>query len=326
MRHTLFLPGGSGLFGRASILMAALGCVTLQIRAQSTAAGDPTPQAGGSAAPAPGEPNAAHQPTLKSNDSAAALTPEQSEKLKIGVQAFRADRYADALPIFRELLPQLASGTPTATQVAKYAAEAAVNLNDAAFALRLLKPIEDADPNDWQTAAILAHVYAETGQKEARDAELTKLIDLHRRAVSPQIGRLQQILLERIPVSNGSIRVWYSLEPWGNFKTYIYCRIYDQSGRQISRVTLESSDFDQPLFEKERPDLAARGERRFSLDGYSEPVQSPDGGTKQTHSTYGFFDGQPSYDTVRERVVAIAEGQVKAYIHSTHQTPAQPAQ
>lgn len=158
---------------------------------------------------------------------------------------------------------------------------------------------------------MLARIYAETGQKQKRDAEIAHLVDLHKRAVSPQIARLQQFLLERIPTANGSIRIWYSLEPWGQYKTYIFSRVYDKTGQQILRITLESSDFDQPLFAKQHPDLAAQGVRLFSLDGYGQAQKLPNGGSTFTHMTFGFYNGQPAYDSIRERMIQIAEGQGK---------------
>jgi hypothetical protein len=248
---------------------------------------------------------------LAQSDFTAQFTPAQHEKYNAALQLFQAERYAEAYPIFGTLLPQLQPGTAGHIQVAKLAAESAINTGDRSFALDSLKPLEAADANDWQAAGLLARVYAETGQKQQRDAEIAHLVDLHQRAVSPQIGKLQQFLLERIPIANGSIRIWYSLEPWGNYKTYIYSRVYDQTGQQVFRVSLESGDFDQPLFAKQHPDWAAKGMRLFSLDGYGQPQKTPNGGATFTHMTFGFFDGQPSYDIVRERIIQIAEGRVK---------------
>jgi hypothetical protein len=205
--------------------------------------------------------------------------------------------------------------------VAKLAAESAINTGDRQFALETLKPMEAADANDWQAAALLARVYAESGQKQQRDAEIAHLVDLHKRVASPQIAQLQQFLLERIPTGNGSMRIWYSLEPWGKYQTYIFSRIYDQSGQQIYHITLESADYDQPLFAKQHPDLAAQGIRLFSLDGWGEPQKLPDGGSSFTHATFGFFNGQPSYDDIRERMVQIAEGRSGPMSKTERTTP-----
>jgi hypothetical protein len=83
-------------------------------------------------------------------------------------------------------------------------------------------------------------------------------------------------------------------------------RQINTAGEQILRI--ESADFDQPRFAKEHPDLAAAGARRFSLDGYGQEEKMPDGTLKGTHMTYGFFDGQPAYDTIRQQIIAIANG------------------
>lgn len=202
--------------------------------------------------------------------------------------------------------------------ISKYASEAALNVEAYPFAKDTLKPITDTDPNDWQAAGMLARLYAETGEKQARDAELAHIVDLHKRAVTPQIAKMQQILIERIPIQNGFVRVWYSLEPWGQYKTYLFSRVYNTAGEQVLRIALESSDFDQPAFAKQHPDLAAAGVRSFSLDTYSQPEKLPNGGGTLTHGTYGFFDGQPSYDTIRQKIIEI----VNAVISTKSKTEA----
>jgi hypothetical protein len=98
---------------------------------------------------------------------------------------------------------------------------------------------------------------AETGDKQGRDGQLAHLVDLRKRAVSPQIAQMKQLLIGRISIPSGFIRVWYSLEPWGSYKTYLFCRVYNPAGEQVLRIALESADFDQPQFAKEHPDLAA---------------------------------------------------------------------
>jgi hypothetical protein len=92
--------------------MAALGYVTAQARPQSTAAGDQNHTRVGLLRRLLASPTPLTNLTLtNSNGSAVALAPEQSEKLNLAIQVFRTDRYSDALPILRELLPQLAPGT-----------------------------------------------------------------------------------------------------------------------------------------------------------------------------------------------------------------------
>ncbi len=246
-------------------------------------------------------------------DSAAAgdplsqLSSDQRQVYDAAARQFSAERYADAFAAFKTLLAQLPPG-PTHLVVSRYASEAALNVGEYSFAKSTLVPVAEADTNDWQAAAMLARLYAETGDKPGRDAQLAHLVDLHKRAVSSQIAQMKQLLVERISIPSGFIRVWYSLEPWGSYKTYLFCRVYNTAGEQVLRIALESADFDQPQFAKEHPDLAAAGARRFSLDGYGPQEKMPDGTVKGTHMTYGFFDGQPPYDAIRQQIIAIANG------------------
>jgi len=280
---------------------------------------------------AAGAPNAAQQGAA--GNSAAApgnpldqLTSEQKQKFEESFRLFQEQSYGDALAIDKQLLAAVPANTPAHVLIAKFAAEAALDTGDNSFALGALQPIEAANANDWQAAALLARAYAEAGDKAQRDAELAHLVDLHKRAVDPQIAQLTQIPLETIPFTKGTgsaavkgtIRVFYSLEPWGNFNIYLMARIYDQAGKQIYRVTLESDDMDQVFFKRDHPDLAAKGERRFSLDGYGPDIQLPNGQMTQDHATYGFFDGKPDYDTYRARVIEIAEGTETPMSQTTH--------
>lgn len=68
------------------------------------------------------------------------------------------------------------------------------------------------------------------------------------------------------------------------------------------RIELDSDDGDQVYFKEVHPDLAAKGDRRYSLDVFGPDPTLPSG-----HALIQFFDGAPSYDTVRERILAIAE-------------------
>ena len=188
---------------------AAAGALSAQTPPQASAAQQPRQGA------APGQLPGAQTGPLGQ------LKPEQREQYDGGGRLFAAGKFAESLIIFRPLLKGLPQGSPAQAVVAEFASEAAINTGDFDFAVRTLTPIEAANANDWQAAGLLARAYAQSGQTRKRDAELARLKDLHTRAVTPQIAKLQQVLLERIAEKNGSIRVWYSLEPWGPYKTYI---------------------------------------------------------------------------------------------------------
>ena len=304
-----------------TMVLALCGGAMLPAGLLAGQAGAPAPNAAQQgAAAAPGNSPAAPGNPLEQ------LTPEQKQKFEESFHLFQSQDYAGALAIDKQLLAAVPANTPAHVLIAKFAAEAALDTGDNSFALSALQPIEAANANDWQAAALLARAYAEAGDKARRDAELAHLVDLHKRAVDPQIAQLTQIPLETIPftkgtgsaAAKGTIRVFYSLEPWSNFHIYLMARIYDQAGKQVYRVTLESDDMDQVFFKRDHPDLAAKGERRFSLDGYGPDIQLPNGQVTQDHATYGFFDGKPDYDTYRARVIEIAEGTQTPMSQTTH--------
>jgi Tetratricopeptide repeat len=243
------------------------------------------------------------------NDPLTGLTPAQKEAFAAAAKPFAAQHFAEALTQLKPLLAAAPEGSPAQILIAKYTAEAEIDTGDRDDAVALLKPIQAAFPNDWQARSLLARAYAEAGDKTQRDAELAAVVALHKANPDTPVGKATQILLEHDALTNGgSVSIWYSLEPWGRYKTYVYSRVFDKDGNQTLRVTLESSDFDQPMWAKNHADLAAKGERMFSMDGYGPDQKLPNGQITQSHMTFGFFDGQPPYDTTRERILKIAEG------------------
>lgn len=234
------------------------------------------------------------------------LNPEQKLQFDEATQAFSAERYADALIIFKRLL----SESPENALVSKYASEAALNTSDTAFALSTLKPIAEANPNDWQAAVLLVRACAESSQTSCRDSEMARLADLQRQGVTPQ--RLQQYLVERVKVGEKILEISISLVPWGQYKIWAIGRLKDAEGKISFRATLESADFDQVAFAKTNPVEAAKGIRQFSLDGYQETGVNSNGQRTQTHYTYKFLVGKPSYDTIREEFIKIATGKTAA--------------
>ena len=194
-----------------------------------------------------------------------------------------------------------------------------INTGDTAYALNNLKPVAQANPDDWQAAGLLTRAYAESGDKTNRDAGMTHMVELHKRGITP--AHLQQYLLEHVFVDGKTVLIFTSLEPWGHYKIYNYAQIYDQDAHLAQRLTLESNDSDQPLFARQHPTEAAAGTRLFSIDGYSDSTAGSDGQHAETHATYKFFTGQPSYDTVREAFLSIASSKSSPVSSRTNNLP-----
>jgi hypothetical protein len=230
--------------------------------------------------------------------------PGMQERLDQAKRDFAAERWPEA---FREF-SALHEKDLDDPKISEYLAEAALNTGNGPLAISLMEPVRKASPARWMASALLARAYAEANRDAERDAELANLQHLHDTKFAPRIAQLQTILLERRVTPNGTVRIWYGLEPTGKFKTWVFARIYDAQGVETYHVTLDSSDIEQVLWAKEHPKEAAAGERVFFLDGYNRPQKLPNGGSTSTQALLGIYDGRPAYDVVRDRILAIAAG------------------
>lgn len=238
-------------------------------------------------------------------DLANRLTPDQKQVFEQGSNAFNEHRYEDAMAVFKKLLNQL----PGDAVLSKFASESALYVGDPGFALTALKPIAAGNPNDWQAAAILTRACAETGDTNCRDAGMAHMLDLRRRGITPPT--MQAYVLERVKTEKNTLVIRTSLFPYTPYKVYDLAQVINAEGKLFMRITIESSDGDQQLFATEHSKEAAAGMRRFSLDAYRETGLNASGQRTQAHFTYKFFDGQPTYDTVRDEFIKVADEKSK---------------
>lgn len=235
----------------------------------------------------------------------ARLTPEQNRLFQDALRAFGQANYARALTTFKELLKQL----PGEAVVSKFAAEAALNTSETQFAIGIVKPIADSTPEDWQAVALLTRACAQLTDVKCRDTGMAHMLDLHKRSITPQ--NMLRYIVERIPIGDNTVFLWASLEPWGPYRIYYLGQVLNMQKKIYLRTTVESSDGDQSDFAREHPKEAAAGLRAFSIDAYAETGLNSSGQRTQTHYTYGYFVDEPSYDVVREKFLAIAQGKAR---------------
>jgi hypothetical protein len=217
---------------------------------------------------------------------------------------FSAGHFAEAFATLRTLHDHLADDI----DLLRFTCEAALDSNENAYVISALATITATRPGNWQELMLLARAYAQSHDATSRDATLAKLTEEYNSNRHPKLNAINQFLIERIPIPSGRMDIYYALAPWSRYKIYEMARVYNASGQQVQRLTLESSDFDQPLWAKSHPDQAAQGVRMFSLDGYGETQPGPNGTSTQTHSTFGFLDGKPTYDALRDRWITITTG------------------
>jgi len=234
------------------------------------------------------------------------LTKDQKKAFMHSQDMFVAEHFADAMAELRGLLAQLPPNTPAQSAMAERTAEAAIEAGDQAYAISLLKPIEEHDGSDCAARTLLARAYAETGQSAERDAEISALTALHNQDPKSPAGKLDGFELEKhILKSGGGVAIGYFLHSVGPHNTHLTAQIDDASRAMILRIELDSDDPDQVYFRQIHPDLAAKGDRRYSLDAFASDKLLPDSKADH-HELIQFYDGAPSYDVVRDRILAIA--------------------
>lgn len=250
----------------------------------------------GSSAALPGQQPA---PSSTSTDGGQ-MTVEQQARFTAAKADFNGERWAEAAA----KLGALHAAVPADSTVTKFLAEAEIGAGKPGDAVDLLQPVLTQNKDDVQALAIMAHAYAQQHKAAERDAALEHLQRLHDSGAT----KLQSLVLDRTPTTQGGSVVFiYFLEPWSRYNVSLMARVLNSAGQQVQRVTLESSDMDQVFYAKQHPEDAAKGARQFSMDGYTESAPNAQGVRSQTHATYGFFSGRPSFDVFHDKTMSIVE-------------------
>jgi tetratricopeptide (TPR) repeat protein len=239
----------------------------------------------------PAKPPAQQQPP----DPDANIDPQAQAKV---VASLQNKDFTDALAGAKAIL----AANPNSPKANKLIGVVLLDQQKSADALPYFQKALELSPDDPTVHALLLQVYAQTGDKTRRDEQRAILRSYHSDGKHPAFAQTLAYLVETIPVGDKTIQAIEFYEPAGQFHFYYRFNIFDSAGKILSFIALESDDADQALYAQQHSKEAAAGERRFSLDGYS---QSADGHVNQ--ALYKFFDGQPSYDDVRALVVQLVQ-------------------
>jgi tetratricopeptide (TPR) repeat protein len=221
---------------------------------------------------------------------------------------FQNKDYAGALAISREV----ALNHPENVQAHNLIGNCALELKDYPTAVAAFKRALQLMPDEEHNLTGIMKAYALAGMTKEIDGERA-----HLREILEQ-GRLSKdfcYMFETYKVGDKNVRVTECPKLAGRYNVRYWFHIYDANDQLLRRVALESDDIDQTLWAKSHPDLAAAGQRDFSLDGYAQ----------NTHALYRFYEeGEPSYQQLREDVARIIAGEFKPVTGMTYATaPAQ---
>lgn len=276
---------------RHLIILALCGASFSLAPAQVSTAPAPAPQQPAAQKPAAQPPSLAPQPPNPD-----ALVDQQAEAKVIA--SLQTRDFAAALAGAKAIV----AAHPDSPKANKLVGVVLLDEQKSSDALPYFQKALQLAPDDPTVHGLLLQAYAQSGDKADRDKERAVLRGYHSDGNHSGFAQIPSYLIETIPVGDKTVQASEFYEPFGEFHFYYRFNIFSADGHIQSFIALESDDADQALFAQQHPKEAAAGERRFSLDGYS---RSADGNVSQ--ALYSFFNGEPSYDNVRDLVVKLVQ-------------------
>lgn len=231
--------------------------------------------------------------------------PTANQQLQNGLAALKANDPQRALNAFKLVL----TSDPDNEVANLLAATAEVGLHQGDAAVAHAEKARQLDPNNWKVHTTLVIAYAEAGKTEQRDAERETLRKLHSDPTAKDAVQANGFLLDMFQVGQYKVDAVEFFRPLGKFHVYYRFLIRNAQDKRVWEIALQSDDFSQASWAQAHADLAAKGERQFSLEG--------DGGG--SHVEYRLFSGTPTYDAVKEVVVHVLEQQAKPFPGETDQ-------
>ena len=240
-----------------------------------------------------------------SPQAAAQATPPGIDTLRQqGVDAFRAGNYAESLRIFRQVI----AADPNDIVAYNIIANCSLRLGDYPSAIDSFKHALQLQPDEWHNLSGLMRAYTLAGMVPERNALRKHIAELEHEGKLPPTFNY---VFETFQAGDKKVEVAEFPQIQGFYGERYRFKVFNNAGKQVFCVTLESDSLEQPAWAKQHPKEAAAGGRQFSLDGYAS----------DSHSTYGFYDDEPPYEQVREQVKQILAGTKHAMTRTNYATP-----
>lgn len=221
----------------------------------------------------------------------------------------------DAAGAFAAMQPAL-TAYPNDLRVLRYSADAAMAAGKNEQALGLFQRALATHPAQaWPLRLAVLRVQAKLGKWPEFAKDLAELKAAKKAGTDAQLARADGFLVDEFDVSGLTVEVEYFPLLAGKYKTLYRFLLPPSAVRKPGDgpgcdvpsfrpfLDVESDDVDQVEFQKRHPDLAAKGERSYSLDTYQGPCSQ--GLIKF------YWDGEPRYEAVRADVVKAVAAAVK---------------
>lgn len=251
--------------------------------------------------------------------TAATPTPDavkRDELMKPGLEQLRKGDAAAALTAFRPAL----EAYPNDNVVLSYSAEAAMESHQDAAALDFFnRGLLHAPQDPWHMRVAMLLLDARLGHWPDFYRDQTKLKQAKQNG-EKELASTAGFLIDEFEVTGRGVKVVYFPMFAGQYKAlYRFVLPAPQAvdvpppAAEDDRCTdpnfhpyidVESDDADQTTFQVKHPDLAAKGERSYSLDFYPAAC---------SQALIKFYsDGEPTYETVRAAVMKFLQAKPNA--------------
>lgn len=221
-----------------------------------------------------------------------------------GIDAFRQRDCVGALRIFRQVI----AADPSDIVAYNMAANCSLRLKDYPSAIDSFKHALQLHSDEYHNLSGLIRAFTLAGMAPERDEVRKHISELEHAGKLPDNFNY---VFETFDAGDKKIEVAEFPKIQGYYGERYRFKVFNSAGKEIFCVTLESDALEQPVWAKEHPKEAAAGGRKFSLDAYAS----------DSHSTYGFYDGEPPYEQVREEAKQILAGKKQAITKTTYPTP-----
>lgn len=234
---------------------------------------------------------AASQSAAAPPSAVAGPPPGEQAKIDSALSQMKQHQDAKALDLFGQVL----AADPDNAQVNLLAAGAAIENFQPDLALKYAEKAHQLDPNAWQVHLTLLVADAGANRIKERDEERQLVRQFHSDGKHPDATQANGFMVDYFPLKSYRVRAVEYFSPIGKQHFAYRFLVYDQQRTLLWTVTLESDDLDQTSWATAHAELAKRGEREYSLEGYGV----------ETHTTYRNYSGKPSYDDTKADVVKI---------------------
>ncbi len=159
----------------------------------------------------------------------------------------------------------------------------------------------DVDSNDWRALSKIIQTQHALGDSAAVEKTLEKIYTLKKSGKVRGMERVDYFSREQFVVEDKQVLAIEHFELKGDRAVKIVFEVYDKNSKDyLYRISLGSYDATNSVAQSLNE--VKDGKRLYHLDGYYS----------SGHSTFGFFEGQPSYYEIRKKVVSIIEGKGEA--------------